>query len=130
MLNAREKLPERAKYTHSYDIAFSNGMAALKKQKKYNWKETNLAQFGSELEKQVRHVHPKLLKLIFVYLYLSLRRLLLLPILMYLIFASCVSQIKKASAEGEDAWKEAGTKEGLQVWRIVQFKVLQGTVCS
>lgn len=66
MLNAREKLPERAKYTYSYAIAFSNGMAALKKQKKYNWKETNLAQFGSELEKQVRHVHLKLLKLIFV----------------------------------------------------------------
>ena len=130
MLNSRERLPERAKYTYSYDIAFSNGMAALKKQKKYNWKETNLAQFGSELEKQVRHVYLKLLKLIFVYLYLSLRRLLLLAILMYLIFTSCVSQIKKASAEGEDAWKEAGTKEGLQVWRIVQFKVLQGTVCS
>lgn len=33
------------------------------------------------------------------------------------------SQIKKASAEGEDAWKGAGTKEGLQVWRIVKFKV-------
>ena len=28
-------------------------MAALRKQKKYNWKETNLALFGSELEKQV-----------------------------------------------------------------------------
>lgn len=27
---------------------------ALRKQKKYNWKETNLAYFGSELEKQVR----------------------------------------------------------------------------
>ena len=131
-MHVRNFLKGQSTRTAIYDIAFSNGMAALKKQKKYNWKETNLAQFGSELEKQVRHVHPKLLKLIFVYLYLSLRRLLLLAILMYLylIFASCVSQIKKASAEGEDAWKEAGTKEGLQVWRIVQFKVLQGTVCS
>ena len=46
-------------------------MAALKKQKKYNWKETNLAQFGSELEKQVRHVHVKRLNLR-VYLYLHL----------------------------------------------------------
>ena len=27
---------------------------ALRKQKKYNWKETNLAYFGSELEKQAR----------------------------------------------------------------------------
>ena len=26
---------------------------ALRKQKKYNWKETNLAYFGSDLEKQV-----------------------------------------------------------------------------
>ena len=42
-------------------------MAALKKQKKYNWKETNLAQFGSELEKQVsRHVHVKQLNFTFV----------------------------------------------------------------
>ena len=32
-------------------------------------------------------------------------------------------QIKKASAECEDAWKSAGEKEGLQIWRIVQFKV-------
>ena len=36
---------------------------------------------------------------------------------------SCLVQIKKASAQGEDAWKEAGTKEGVQVWRIVKFKV-------
>ncbi len=33
-------------------------------------------------------------------------------------------QIKKASAECEDAWKGAGEKEGLQIWRIVQFKVV------
>ena len=32
-------------------------------------------------------------------------------------------QIKKASAECEDAWKGAGTKVGVQVWRIVKFKV-------
>lgn len=32
-------------------------------------------------------------------------------------------QIKKANAEGEDAWKGAGKEEGLQIWRIVQFKV-------
>ena len=28
-------------------------MAGLKKQKKYNWKETNLSLFGSDLEKEV-----------------------------------------------------------------------------
>ena len=30
---------------------------ALRKQKKYNWKETNLAYFGSELEKKARLVY-------------------------------------------------------------------------
>lgn len=110
-------------------------MAALKKQKKYNWKETNLAQFGSELEKQVRQVHLKLLKLIFVCVSILVSRLvdLYCCCLQYSylqVVLDFFSQIKKASAEGEDAWKEAGTKEGLQVWRIVQFKVLQGTVCS
>ena len=29
-------------------------MSGLKKQKKYNWKETNLAYFGSDLEKKVK----------------------------------------------------------------------------
>lgn len=58
-------------------------MAGLRKHKKYNWKETNLAFFGSDLEKK----------------------------------------IKQASAQGEDAWRGAGQKEGLQIWRIVQFKV-------
>ena len=33
------------------------------------------------------------------------------------------TQIKQASAQGEEAWKGAGTKVGLQVWRIVKFKV-------
>ena len=113
MINAREKLPERAKYTYSCDIAFSNGMAALKKQKKYNWKETNLAQFGSELEKQVRQVHLKLLKLIFVCVSILVSRLLLLAILMYLIFASCVGflftdQEGKCGGRGcmEGGWDE------------------------
>lgn len=30
---------------------------ALRKQKKYNWKETNLAYFGSDLEKKVDLVY-------------------------------------------------------------------------
>ena len=110
-------------------------MAALKKQKKYNWKETNLAQFGSELEKQVRHVPIKRLNLAF-YGYICtcifsalfkfhVNKLLLLraAVLYVHVALDFFSQIKKASAEGEDAWKGAGTKEGLQVWRIVQFKV-------
>lgn len=32
-------------------------------------------------------------------------------------------KIKEASAHGEDAWKGAGIKVGVQVWRIVKFKV-------
>lgn len=50
---------------------------------KYNWKETNLALFGSDTEKQV----------------------------------------KKESAQTEPAWKEAGKAPGIQIWRIVKFKV-------
>ncbi|XP_052781812.1 gelsolin-like protein 1 [Mya arenaria] len=60
-------------------------MAGLRKMKKYNWKDSNMALFGSDLERQV----------------------------------------KKASALGEPAWKEAGTKPGLQIWRIVKFQVTE-----
>ena len=31
--------------------------------------------------------------------------------------------VKKAAAETEPAWKGAGSKVGMQVWRIVKFKV-------
>lgn len=56
----------------------------LRKAKKYDWKDTNLALFGSDVERQV----------------------------------------KKESADSEPAWKKAGQKPGLQVWRIVKFKVV------
>ncbi|KAL4219351.1 hypothetical protein ACF0H5_021931 [Mactra antiquata] len=58
-------------------------MAGLTKPKQYDWKDSNLALFGSDTEKDV----------------------------------------KKSSAETEQAWKHAGTKVGLQIWRIVNFKV-------
>ena len=32
-------------------------------------------------------------------------------------------QVKKASAETEPAWKGAGQSVGMQIWRIVKFKV-------
>ena len=35
----------------------------------------------------------------------------------------CSSQVKKAAAETEKAWEGAGQKVGLQIWRIVKFKV-------
>ncbi|KAK7496122.1 hypothetical protein BaRGS_00012532, partial [Batillaria attramentaria] len=54
----------------------------LRKQKQYDWKDSNLALFGSDVERQV----------------------------------------KKESAESEPAWRKAGKKVGLQVWRIVKFK--------
>ncbi|KAJ8301548.1 hypothetical protein KUTeg_020535 [Tegillarca granosa] len=57
-------------------------MAALRKQKQYDWKDSNLAMFGSDTERQV----------------------------------------KKESAEHEPAWKKAGKKVGLQIWRIVTYK--------
>lgn len=53
------------------------------KAKKYDWKDSNMALFGSDTEKQV----------------------------------------KKESAESEPAWKGAGQNVGLQIWRIVKFKV-------
>lgn len=56
---------------------------ALRKQKQYDWKDSNLALFGSDTERNV----------------------------------------KKESAEHEPAWKNAGKKPGLQIWRIVNFKV-------
>ena len=31
-------------------------------------------------------------------------------------------QVKKESAQTEPAWKGAGEKVGLQIWRIVNFK--------
>ncbi|XP_065890487.1 gelsolin-like protein 2 [Dysidea avara] len=58
-------------------------MAGLVKAKKYDWKDSNLALFGSDTERNV----------------------------------------KKASAETEPAWKGAGQAVGMQIWRIVKFKV-------
>jgi len=56
----------------------------LLKATQYDWKDSNMALFGSDIEKQ----------------------------------------IKKESASTEAAWKEAGQKVGLQIWRIVNFKVV------
>ncbi|XP_003388909.1 PREDICTED: gelsolin-like protein 2 [Amphimedon queenslandica] len=53
------------------------------KAKKYDWKDSNMALFGSDTEKQV----------------------------------------KKESAQTEKAWQGAGEKVGIQIWRIVKFKV-------
>ena len=35
----------------------------------------------------------------------------------------CMWQVKKSSAETEPAWKGAGNKVCMQIWRIVKFKV-------
>lgn len=58
---------------------------ALRKQKKYDWKDSNMALFGSDTERSV----------------------------------------KKESAKQEKAWHSTGQKVGLQVWRIVKFKVTE-----
>lgn len=55
----------------------------MQKAKKYDWKDSNMALFGSDTEKKV----------------------------------------KKESAESEPAWKGAGQKVGVQIWRIVKFKI-------
>lgn len=56
----------------------------MQKAKKYDFKDSNLALFGSPLERKV----------------------------------------KEAAAETEVAWHGSGEKEGIEVWRIVKFKVV------
>jgi gelsolin len=63
----------------------------LIKPKKYDWKDSNLALFGSDTDKKVKNTPER--------------------------------AVKKGSAEGEPAWKNAGKEVGLQIWRIVNFKV-------
>lgn len=63
-------------------------MAGLRKAKQYDWKDSNLALFGSDTERQV----------------------------------------KKDSAQSEPAWRKAGQKVGVQIWRIVKFKVTEWPV--
>ncbi|XP_020605062.1 gelsolin-like protein 1 [Orbicella faveolata] len=58
-------------------------MSGLVKAKHYDWKDSNLSLFGSDLEKN----------------------------------------LKRESAETEKAWQGAGEKVGVQIWRIVKFKV-------
>jgi len=58
-------------------------MSGLRKAKKYDWKDSNMALVGSDDDRRV----------------------------------------KKESAMTEPAWKNAGQKVGLQVWRIESFKV-------
>ncbi|XP_057306705.1 gelsolin-like protein 1 [Hydractinia symbiolongicarpus] len=55
----------------------------MQKAKQYDWKDSNLALFGSDTEKQV----------------------------------------KKDAAATEPAWKNAGQKIGVEIWRINKFKV-------
>jgi len=59
-------------------------MSGLVKPKVYNISDSNIANLGSELEKNV----------------------------------------KKAAAETEQAWKGAGAKVGIEIWRIEKFKVV------
>ncbi|XP_052780665.1 gelsolin-like protein 2 [Mya arenaria] len=58
-------------------------MSGLRKAKKYDWKDSNLALFGSDTEKSV----------------------------------------KKESAQTEPAWQKAGKSVGIQIWRVVSFKI-------
>ena len=37
----------------------------------------------------------------------------------------CVLKVKKEAAAGEKAWEGAGEKPGLEIWRIVKFKVVR-----
>ena len=85
-------------------------MAGLVKAKKYEWQDSNLALFGSDLERNVR------------WSYCLTMELATQGFISSFIFFP-LPQVKKAAAETEEAWKDAGSKVGLQIWRIVKFKV-------
>lgn len=77
-------------------------MSGLVKAKKYDWKDSNLALFGSDTEKNVSYE----------VLTLKLR-----------LCGHAFNQVKKESAATEPAWRGAGQKVGKKIWRIVKFKV-------
>lgn len=80
-------------------------MAGLRKAKKYDWNDSNMALFGSDTEKKVSYA---------CFNAGNVFRL--------MIHVLCL-QVKKESAETEPAWKGAGQAVGMQIWRIVKFKV-------
>lgn len=91
--------------------------ANMQKAKKYDWKDSNLALFGSDTEKSVRTSD---------FLYCS-PRISLHVVLRVCLCVAAVYQVKKSSAETEPAWNGAGQNVGLQIWRIVKFKVREKT---
>ena len=118
-------------------------MAALKKQKKYNWKETNLAQFGSELEKQVRHVPVKRLNLAFYgYIYtcifsallkLHVNKLLLLLadvrhicMLCWISFHRSRRRVQRERMHGRELGRRKVSRSG----GLSSLRYMQSAVCS
>ena len=95
-------------------------MAGLVKAKKYDWKDSNLALFGSDLERKVNRIYflyNIVLSTINANFSSKLYRYIHIYIIIYII------QVKEAAAKTEQAWKEAGKVEGVQIWRIVDFNV-------
>merc|ERR1712100_575438 len=66
-----------------FERIFESKMSGMVKPKEYDWKDSNMALFGTDADRKV----------------------------------------KKESAETEPAWQGAGAEVGLQIWRIVKFKV-------
>lgn len=87
-------------------------MAGLVKAKKYEWQDSNLALFGSDLERNVSRLRQS-----------QEQRSRELSASLGIQKGVYLVQVKKAAAETEPAWKEAGKGEGLQIWRIVKFNV-------
>ena len=46
-----------------------------------------------------------------------------MKLLQIFMIVCALCQVKKDSAATEPAWKGAGQKVGMQIWRIVKFKV-------
>ena len=100
-------------------------MSGLRKAKHYDWKDSNLALFGSDLEKNVSLLRrsrsyqmllcprPRQYSACVFYFRFSAQ----FPLL------PGFKQVKREAAGKEKAWQGAGEKVGVQIWRIVNFKV-------
>lgn len=81
-----------------------NIMAGLRKQEEYNWKDSNLALFGSDTEKRVKlesaQSEPAWTN------------------------SGCLATlVRSCMGVWFYMWCVSGSKVGLEIWRIVQFKV-------
>ena len=93
-------------------------MSGLVKPKQYDWKDSNLAMFGSDEEKKVSSLTraKKLLKF-------EMREILSISQITSITMILVFMQLKKSAAMKEPAWTGCENFEGTKIWRIEKFKV-------